>query len=61
MMSDWIWGLSLGLFISLCLLIIGLFIGESIYENKVYNVLINNPEMNSIEILQELEKVENET
>ena len=59
-MSDNIILIIFGLLLSLILIFIGLLIGESTYENKVYNVLINNPEMKSIEILQELEKVENE-
>ena len=59
-MSDWVGLFIIGMFFSILLIVIGLVIGESTYENKVYNVLINNPEMKSIEILQELEKVENE-
>lgn len=59
-MSDNLLSFIIGMFFSILLIVIGLVIGESTYENKVYNVLINNPEMKSIEILQELEKVENE-
>ena len=59
-MSDWVWFFIIGMFFSILLIAIGLTIGEWSYKNDVYNVLINNPEMKSIEILQELEKVEDE-
>lgn len=60
MMPDWVWVFIMGMFVSICLIVMGIFVGESSYKRDVYNVLINNPEMKSIEILQELEKVEDE-
>lgn len=59
-MSDCVGCFIIGMFFSILLIVIGLIIGELSYKNAAYNVLINNPEMKSIEILQELEKVENE-
>lgn len=59
-MSDNLLSFIIGMFFSILLIAIGLIIGEWSYKNAAYNVLINNPEMKSIEILQELEKVENE-
>lgn len=59
-MLDWVRGFIIGIFFSILLIVIGLIMGEWSYKNVAYNVLINNPEMKSIEILQELEKVENE-
>lgn len=59
-MSDNLLSFIIGMFFSILLIVIGLIIGEWSYKNVAYNVLINNPEMKSIEILQELEKVENE-
>ena len=59
-MSDNLLSFIIGMFFSILLIVIGLIIGELTYKEEVYNVLINNPEMKSIEILQELEKVENE-
>lgn len=59
-MSDSVGLFIIGMFFSILLIVIGLIIGEWSYKNTAYNVLINNPEMKSIEILQELEKVENE-